>query len=399
MKSNELFKLFETGCRQYSAETCAAAADGLKEFDTSCQAIETLQAEKHEDELCAHYVWDNGSQQVFLCPKAQAKGTLFTTLDEALAARPGLAEKLESFERSNADDPLTRILEGNVAETVVLYIPRKMCQKREYLLDLILSEPQKAAALRIFICADDSATGVVTINLHSRGKTADSFCTAEVYCYVGKNASIVLNEVQDLNAEACSVIRKQTVIDDGGNLHWHVCELGAKKSASSLNVTLQGQDSNAFVYGIYFPNKEQEMTMLTRQDHVVPHTFSNLHYKGALTDNASARWEGMVYVSPEAAKADGYQKNENLLLSPDAHVYAKPGLEIITDDVKCSHGATITNIDDNQIFYLTSRGIPQKEAERLVIQGFFDQVLNLFTYAPIRVKLQEKIGMKMLEGE
>ena len=104
------------------------------------------------------------------------------------------------------------------------------------------------------------------------------------------------------------------------------------------------------------------------------------------------------YVDPKAEKTDGYQKNENLMLSNDANVLAEPGLEIITDDVKCSHGTTITNIDDDQIFYLTSRGIPQKEAEQLVIRGFFDTILNRITFAPIRGKLQNKIDSKMQEG-
>ena len=107
----------------------------------------------------------------------------------------------------------------------------------------------------------------------------------------------------------------------------------------------------------------------------------------------------MIYVAPDAEKTDGYQKNENLMLSDDANVLAQPGLEIITDDVKCSHGTTITNIDDDQIFYLTSRGIPKKEAEQLVIRGFFDTILNLITFSPIRGKLQDKIDSKMQEGD
>ena len=107
----------------------------------------------------------------------------------------------------------------------------------------------------------------------------------------------------------------------------------------------------------------------------------------------------MIYVDPKAGKADGYQKNETLLLSDRAEIFAKPGLEIITDDVKCSHGTTVTSIDEDQIFYLTSRGIPEKEAEQLVVRGFFDTILNRITYSPIRGKLQEKIGLKMQEGE
>lgn len=360
--------------------------------------IEFTSYEKHSDELCAHYVWENGRQQVFLCPKAAEKGTLFTTLDEAEKAHPGIGERLEAIAAADTD-PYAEQLRTASAETIVLYIPRKMCQKREYLLDIILSEADLAAALRVFVYADDDASAIVTLNLHSRGENAKNALTGLLYCSVGRNAGLVLNEVQDLGTNSRIVTRKQSLVGDGGNLRWNLCELGASRSDSSLNVRLQGKDSNAVVYGLYFPTGEQQMNLLTRQDHVVPHTFSNLYYKGAVSDRADARWEGMVYVDPKAEKADGYQKNENLILSPDAHVFSKPGLEIITDDVKCSHGTTITNIDDNQIFYLTSRGIPEKQAERLVVQGFFDTVLNLITYAPIRSKLQKKIGDKMAEGD
>ncbi|NMB94092.1 MAG: Fe-S cluster assembly protein SufD, partial [Flexilinea flocculi] len=124
-------------------------------------------------------------------------------------------------------------------------------------------------------------------------------------------------------------------------------------------------------------------------------TTSNLYFKGAVSDDARANWEGMIYVDPIAEKSDGYQKNENLMLSPNAHAASKPGLEILTDDVRCSHGTTITEIDPNQIFYLMSRGIPETDAKRLVIQGFFDTVLHKISYEPIRTKLQEKIYRKM----
>jgi Fe-S cluster assembly protein SufD len=186
-------------------------------------------------------------------------------------------------------------------------------------------------------------------------------------------------------------------VKEGGELHWNLCELGCAETYDSLDVRMTGEDSSAVVYGLYFPTKDQKMNLLTRQDHLVPRTFSNLHYKGALADRANARWEGMIYVDPKAEKTDGYQKNENLMLSDEANVLAEPGLEIITDDVKCSHGTTITNIDDDQIFYLTSRGIPEKEAEQLVIRGFFDTILNRITFAPIRGKLQNKIDSKMQE--
>ncbi len=379
-------------------KTLSEFTDALKDCDLSVGALEEISTEKHADDLCAHYIWDNGSQSVFLCPKAAKRGTLFTNLTAALESRPDLAEKLKSFEDADAADPFAQQLLPAARETIVLVIPRKMCQKREYLLDVILSAADKAAALKIFIVLEDDASGVVTINLHSRGQSAANRCAAVVYCSVGRHAHLVLNEVQDLGMNTVSALRKRALVEEGGDFHWNICELGSAEVHDSLDVCLAGENASALIYGLYFPNREQKMTMLTRQEHIVPHTYSNLLYKGALAGSSRADWEGMIYVAPDAVKTDGYQKNENLLLSDKARVNTKPGLEIITDDVKCSHGTTVTNIDPDQVFYLTGRGIPLREAERLIVQGFFDTILNLVTYSPIRGKLQEKIGLKMQEN-
>ena len=363
------------------------------------QPVEILGKEKHIDDLCAHFVWNNGQQSVFLCPKAVEKGAVFSAVEEALKNHPELAEKLETLTKNDADDVYSRQIAPLAEDSVVLFIPRKMCQKREFLLDVELSDPERAALMKIFVIIDDDASAVVTLNMHSRGTNNTNLFAGQFYCSVGKNAHLVLNEVQDFGGQTVCVRRKQTIVQDGADFHWNICELGGTKSYDSLDVCLNGENSSAIVYGLYFPVKDQLMHIETRQDHLVPHTYSNLYYKGALADKAKASWEGMIYVDPKAAKTDGYQKNENLMLSEDAEVFAKPGLEIIMDDVKCSHGTTITNIDDDQIFYLTSRGIPEREAEKLVIRGFFDTILNLVTYSPIRGKLQNKIDSKMQEGD
>lgn len=360
--------------------------------------VEALSKEKYADNLCAHFVWKNGTRSVFLCPNAIQKGAVFNTLEETLKTHPELAPKFAELEEGDRTDPFAEQLSRLTSDSVVLFIPRKMCQKREYLLDVELSDPDRAALLKIFVIIDDDASAVVTVNLHSRGVNAENLYCGQLYCSVGRNAHLVLNEVQDFGQKTVCVRRKKTVVNESGDFHWNLCELGCAETWDSLDVQMSGENSSAIVYGLYFPAKDQKMNLLTRQDHLVPRTFSNLHYKGALADRANARWEGMIYVDPKAEKTDGYQKNENLMLSDDANILAQPGLEIITDDVKCSHGTTITNIDDDQIFYLTSRGIPYKEAEQLVIRGFFDTILNLITFAPIRGKLQDKIDSKMQEG-
>jgi Fe-S cluster assembly protein SufD len=120
-----------------------------------------------------------------------------------------------------------------------------------------------------------------------------------------------------------------------------------------------------------------------------------LLFKGALVDESRAVWQGMIYVAPGAQKTDGYQANRNLILSRNARADSLPGLEIQADDVRCTHGATVGKIDRDQIFYLRTRGIPKLEAERLIVEGFFDPIMQRIPFEGVRQRFQEAIHEKM----
>ncbi len=389
-----LFDLISLKKGKFTDGPSDKAAELLKNYDTSFSELSSLDTEKHA-ELCAHLIWDDGEQSVFICPKAKKMGILLDTLDHLKSSYPEIAQKVILKQREFDTKEEAESAENLIHQTLVLYVGKNADLGREMLVDLILSKPQKAASIRIFAYLDNGSNSVFTINMRSRQNEADNFCFGMLQAYVGENAHLILNEIQDFHQKTYSCLSRKVILDRDAELHWHICELGSEKTKSSTIVRLNGSGSNAQVFGLYFPNHHQSMELNTHQDHLVPHTTSNLLFKGAVKDQSKSKWTGMVYVSPGADKADGYQKDENLILSPGSHVYAQPGLEIITDDVKCSHGTTITDIDKDQIFYLCSRGISEIDAERLIIQGFFDTILNRISYEPIRTKLQEKIYQKM----
>jgi Fe-S cluster assembly protein SufD len=144
--------------------------------------------------------------------------------------------------------------------------------------------------------------------------------------------------------------------------------------------------------GFYFTDHDQHLDHDTQQNHLAPHTTSDLLFKGALTDESRSVWQGMIYVAPGAQRTDGYQANRNLVLSRKARADSIPGLEILADDVRCTHGATVGKIDADQVFYLRSRGIPEKVAERLIVEGFFDPIMQ-------RIRFQDAIEEKMIAYE
>jgi Fe-S cluster assembly protein SufD len=120
-----------------------------------------------------------------------------------------------------------------------------------------------------------------------------------------------------------------------------------------------------------------------------------LLFKGALIDSSRVVWQGMIYVAPGAMKTDGYQANRNLVLSRQARADSIPGLEILADDVRCTHGATVGKIDPEQVFYLLARGIPRVEAERLIVSGFFDPIMQRIPFEGVRERFQTSIARKM----
>jgi Fe-S cluster assembly protein SufD len=133
----------------------------------------------------------------------------------------------------------------------------------------------------------------------------------------------------------------------------------------------------------------------TRQNHWAEQTYSNLLYKSVASKDGCSIWHGMIYVDPDARKTDAYQSNKNLVLDDSADVKSIPGLEIHNDDVKCSHGATMGNIDAEEMYYLQARGIPPKEAELLIVEGFCNQVIQQFALETSREELRDEILKRM----
>jgi Fe-S cluster assembly protein SufD len=138
----------------------------------------------------------------------------------------------------------------------------------------------------------------------------------------------------------------------------------------------------------------QEFDQRTLQTHQAPHTSSNLLYKNALLDRARTIFSGLIVVDPEAQKTDAYQSNRNLVLSPEAEASSLPGLEIQANDVRCTHGATTGHVDDEQMFYLESRGIRPALARELIVFGFFEEVLNKLENDELHAALRELIQSK-----
>lgn len=171
--------------------------------------------------------------------------------------------------------------------------------------------------------------------------------------------------------------------------------LGGDLSRSDVTSHLEGEESDSEMLALWFGDRDQHFDYQTLQHHAAPHAHSDLLYKGALAESSDSVFRGLIRVDPGAQLTDAYQTNRNLLLSEDSHATALPNLEIEADDVRCSHGATVGQVDENMLFYLMSRGLSREQAERLLVFGFFDEVLKRIPVEGVRKRIAEAIEEKI----
>ena len=164
---------------------------------------------------------------------------------------------------------------------------------------------------------------------------------------------------------------------------------------NNLNIVLNGQHAEAFMYGLYMPNGRQHVDNHTLVDHAMPNSYSNELYKGILDDNSTGVFNGKIFVRPDAQKTNAYQSCKNVVLSPGASMNTKPQLEIYADDVKCSHGTTTGQLNDEALFYMRSRGIPKDEARTLLLYAFSQDVLSQIKIQSIREYLEGVVREKL----
>ncbi len=216
-----------------------------------------------------------------------------------------------------------------------------------------------------------------------------------VEIFVGKAASLRFVELQSWGRHVWNFSHERVKVERDGRIDWIFGSLGSQLTKNFLDLDLAGQGSEGRMSGFYFTDESQHLDHDTQQNHLAPNTTSDLLFKGALLGKSRSVWQGMIYVAPGADKTDGYQSNRNLILNSDSRADSIPGLEIKADDVRCTHGATVGKIDPEQVFYLLSRGIPQEEAEKLIVEGFFDPIMQRIPFEGVRSRFQDAIHTKM----
>ncbi len=216
---------------------------------------------------------------------------------------------------------------------------------------------------------------------------------------VGPGARLRYVNLQNWGTGVWHFAHHKALVGRDASLQWTIGALGSRLAKVNQHVALVGEGAHAQVNGVMFTDGAQHLSYHTLQHHEMPSCTSDLLYKGALQGESRLVWRGMIKVDRDAQKTDGYQRDDNLILSESARADSIPGLEIEADDVKCSHGATAGRVDDEQVFYAQARGFTRKEAVRMIVAGFFQQVFDRITVESVREALGHAIGRRVREYE
>jgi len=248
---------------------------------------------------------------------------------------------------------------------------------------------------RLLVVAEPESRFAVVEEYASSSTQLTSYSNAAVEIVVQDGAKVEYVSVQNLSRGTWHFASHHARVERDAELDWVAGGFGSAKGKVRIQNDLAGPGATSRVTGAYFADGTQHLDYDTFQEHIAPHTTSDFAFKGALRDEARAVWRGMIRVEEGAQKTNAYQENRNLLLSKTAHADSIPGLEILANDVRCTHGATLGQVDREQLFYLMSRGLPHAEAERLIVRGFFQDVLDRVELEPVREALAAALDARI----
>jgi len=359
------------------------------------ELLRDTMAEDHE--ASGHLVLVDGTVvHTDIRPELAEKGVVLCSLRDAVRDH---AELVETYLATEAVPPESgKFAALNAAlwtDGVFLYVPPGVRLDLPVRVTRWIGEEGAAFFSRTLIVGETTSRVSYVDEIVSEDFDRQTFTSTAVEVFARDGAQVQYVALQRLGRGAFYQAQQRTLAGRDSTLDTLNVNLGASVSRVDLNARLQGPGANSDMLGLYFGADDQHFDHNTSQDHEAPNALSDLLYKGALDDESRAVFRGIIRVRPHAQQTDAYQTNRNLLLSDEARADSLPNLEIEADDVKCSHGATVGQLDEESLFYLMSRGIPRERAERLVVLGFLGEVLSRLPLGGVVEKVTRAIEAKL----
>jgi Fe-S cluster assembly protein SufD len=374
----------------------------LSLFRYSCQLTEEeratiLEQSRGLDEVAGRMIFagDELIERDVISDQLKKRGVIFQSLERAMV------EHAELFRKHFMSQPATlgsakfaALHQALVSSGTFLYVPRGVEIELPIEIFHWLTGENTSAFPHLLLVTDELAKVTVIEHFRSVDERVPGFACGVNDLVAGPGAKVTYVCTQNWADNVVALQMNTTTVDHDASVTSLNLHLGSRYSRFESLSRLVGEGGRSDLLAVAVAKGQQEFDARTLQDHVSPHTASDLLYKNALDDRARTIFGGLIRVEPHAHFTDAYQKVRNLLLSDDAEANSMPGLEILADNVRCTHGATSGQIEEDQLFYLRSRGIPTKTAQRLLVTGFLDEVIQRLDHPKITTHLQRLIEQK-----
>ena len=324
-----------------------------------------------------------------------AQGVIYLPIAEAIEQHP---ELMEQYFLQESTELGSKKFFGLHAATVkagsLLYVPKGV-QIANPIVNYYWTSAERAAVFpHTLIIAEDNANVSVVDLFFSETEANEALNVSVSNIHAGAGAHVFRKIVQDWNEKTVSFQLDTIVAERDAQVKNIAVNIGAQRARFESQTRIEGAGADVKMYSLTVAEETQEFDQRTFQTHNAPNAVSDLLYKNALLDNSRTIFSGLIKVAEGAQQTDAYQTNRNLLLDPTAEANALPGLEILANDVRCSHGATTGNVDEAELFYMMQRGIPRRVAMQLMVFGFFEEVIEKIENDELADNLRDLIHKK-----
>jgi len=324
-----------------------------------------------------------------------AQGVVYLPIAEALEQKPELMEKYFLQESTELGSKKFFGLHASIVKAgSILFVPKGVEIEAPFVNYYWTSESGAAVFPHTLIIAEDNAKASVVDIFFSETEANEALNVSVSNIHAGAGAHVFRKVVQDWNEKTVSFQLDTTVAERDAQVKNIAVNIGAERARFESQTRIEGAGADVKMYSLTVAEETQEFDQRTFQTHNAPNAVSDLLYKNALLDNSRTIFSGLIKVAEGAQQTDAYQTNRNLLLDPSAEANALPGLEILANDVKCSHGATTGNVDEEELFYMMQRGIPRRVAMQLMVFGFFEEVIEKIDSDELAENLRKLIHNK-----
>ncbi|HEY0752860.1 MAG TPA: Fe-S cluster assembly protein SufD [Ktedonobacteraceae bacterium] len=332
-----------------------------------------------------------------LAPELLTQGVILTDLQTAVREYPELVQQyLLTSCVPFATDKYTALHAAFWSGGIFLYVPKGVEITDPILTQIWVDQPGAATFAHTLIIADEQSSVRFVQELDSDGTDPRaSLLTSVSEVYTKAAAHVEFSNLQDLGQNVWHINYKNAIHERDGSTTWVLADLGSKVMLSNIGVELLGNGTAGELVGVFFTDHDQRYSIKTLSHHKALNTNAETLVHGVLTDEARVEFDGMIRIEPGAQYTASFLSDHTLLLSNDCRAESIPGLEIGANQVSASHGATTGKIDEEQLFYLMVRGIPKDEAERIIVQGFFEPVLQRIPLENLRIRLRRSIIQRM----